>query len=84
MFRKRAIAPRRTNSHSITPGTNAMKAASDPSSLPPHLSGPAAAVLVALAGAALVAVGLLLVGVREVKVGQWPPALPVVSGAMAS
>jgi hypothetical protein len=39
------------------------------------LSGPAAAVLVALAGAALVALGLLLIGARETKVGQWAPGL---------
>jgi hypothetical protein len=39
------------------------------------LSGPAAAVLVALAGAALVARGLRRVGARETKVGQWAPGL---------
>jgi hypothetical protein len=53
-----------------------MKAASESSPLPPVLSGPAAAVLVALVGAALVAAGLFLVGAREAKVGQWMPALP--------
>jgi hypothetical protein len=38
------------------------------------LSGPAAAVLITLAGAALVAVGLLLVGTRETtRVGLWAP-----------
>jgi hypothetical protein len=46
-------------------------------------SGPAAGVLVALAGAALVAIGLLLVGVREA--GGMPGAvLPVAAGALAS
>jgi hypothetical protein len=39
-----------------------MKAVSESS--PPDLTGPAAAVLVALAGAALVAIGLLLVAVQ--------------------
>jgi hypothetical protein len=39
-----------------------MHAATDPSPLRSGWSGPAAAVLVALAGAALVALGLLLVG----------------------
>ena len=43
-------------------GINAMHAATDTSPLRSGWSGPAAAVLVALAGAALVAVGLLLVG----------------------
>ena len=46
-------------------------------------SGPAAGVMVAIAGAALVAIGLLLVGVREA--GGMPGAvLPVASGALAS
>ena len=56
-----------------------MKAAAEPFSLPRELSGPMAAVLVALAGAALVALGLLLVGVRETKVGQWAPGLSSIS-----
>jgi len=51
-----------------------MKTASEPPALPPSFSGPTAAILVALVGAALVAVGLVLVGVRETKVGQWTPA----------
>jgi hypothetical protein len=81
MFSKRAITPvAPRQSQNSTPGPNAMKAASESSSLPPDLSGPAAAVLVALAGAALVAVGLLLVGVREAKVGQWAP-MPVATQA---
>ena len=50
-----------------------MRALEDPSPLPPILSGPAAAVMVALAGAAVVAAGLLLVGVREVNVGHTAP-----------
>ncbi|HEY7669078.1 MAG TPA: hypothetical protein VH852_00430 [Hyphomicrobium sp.] len=55
-------------------GMTVMKAASSDPSLPrPLLSGPAAAVLVALAGAALVVLGLLLVGARESRVGQWMP-----------
>ncbi len=70
--------------HRSSSGTTAMKAARDASPSRPALSGPAAAVLVALAGAALVAIGLLLVGVRGASVGQWTPALPAVSGAMAS
>jgi hypothetical protein len=58
-----------------------MKAARDASSPCPVLSGPAAAVLVALAGAALVAIGLLLVGARETNVGQWTPVLPALAQA---
>jgi len=60
------------------PGSDAMNAASD-HSLPPsaNLAGPAAAVLVALAGAALVALGLLLVGARQDSVGlRMPGAVP--------
>jgi hypothetical protein len=45
----------------------------EPSPVPPSFSSPAAAILVALAGAALVAVGLLLVGVRELEVGTGGP-----------
>lgn len=56
-----------------TPGANEMKALEETSPLPPNLSGPAAAVLVALAGAAVVAAGLLLLGVREVNVGHGAP-----------
>jgi hypothetical protein len=41
-------------------------------------------VLVALAGAALVALGLLLVGVRESRVSQWMPAAPATSHATTS
>jgi len=51
-----------------------MKAA-EPSPRPLGFSGPATAVLVALAGAALVAAGLLLVGSRDVEVGKWVPDL---------
>jgi len=47
-----------------------MKTLSEPPALPPEISGPVSAVLVALAGAALVAVGLLLVGVREGGAGR--------------
>ncbi len=51
----------------------------------PALSGPAAAVLVALAGAALVAIGLILVGTRDTRISQWtPPAVPAPIGATAS
>ena len=51
-------------------GHDVMKVASDKLDLSPgfqlrDLSGPAAAVLITLAGAALVAVGLLLVGMRD-------------------
>jgi hypothetical protein len=77
MFRMHSNVQGRAARHSqgITSGSDAMKAASEPSPLPPILSGPAAAVLVALAGAGLVALGLLLVGARETKVGQWAPGL---------
>lgn len=47
-----------------------MKAAEPPPYSESHFSGPAAAILVALAGAALVAVGLLLVGVGDVQIGK--------------
>jgi hypothetical protein len=56
-------------------------AANDP--LPRGLSGPMAAVLVALAGAALVVVGLLLVGVRQTQAGQWNPAMSSISVEVA-
>jgi hypothetical protein len=59
--------------HRSSKGTTTMIAASDPIPTRQLLSGPAAAVLVALAGAALVAIGLLLVGVREAKVSLWTP-----------
>ncbi len=58
-----------------------MKAASEPSALAPAPERPGAAVLVALAGAALVAIGLLLVGMRESRVSQWMPVPPAVSQA---
>jgi hypothetical protein len=85
MFRMHATlsdrARRRLNT--ITRGPNAMKTASDDLlSHPRDLSGPAAAVLVALAGAALVAVGLLLVGLHDgasTRVGLWAPPLPSVA-----
>ncbi len=51
-----------------------MKAATE-DLLPRGLGGPAASVLVALAGAALVAAGLLLVGVRSPKAGEWNPVV---------
>jgi hypothetical protein len=70
--------------HRSTSGTKAMKAARDTTPFRPVLSGPAAAVLVALAGAALVALGLLLVGVRESRVSQWMPAAPATSHATTS
>jgi hypothetical protein len=76
-FRGRATRLR----HRSSKGTTAMNAASDPISSRPLLSGPAAAVLVALAGAALVAIGLLLVGVREARVSLWMPAPPAVAQA---
>ncbi len=57
-----------------------MNAASQEPTLPRSvMSGPAAAVVVALAGAGLVVVGLLLVGVREARGALWMPAsVPVV------
>jgi hypothetical protein len=51
-----------------------MKAATDNLS-PRGLNGPMAAVLVALTGAALVVVGLLLVGVRQTQAGEWNPVM---------
>ena len=60
-------------------GHDVMKVASDKLDSGPvfqwrDLSGPATAVLITLAGAALVAVGLLLVGTRDAtRVGLWAP-----------
>jgi hypothetical protein len=62
-------------------GINAMHAATDPAPLRSGWSGPTAAVLVALAGAALVAIGLLLVGTRESRVGLWVPPMQAMSAA---
>ena len=59
-----------------------MKAATDDLS-PRGLTGPMAAVLVALAGAALVAAGLLLVGVRQTQAGQWNPAMSSIAVEVA-
>ncbi len=61
-----------------------MKVASDSSPSHPLLTGPAAAVAVALVGAALVAIGLLLLGVRDSQVGLWMPVPPAVSQVTAS
>lgn len=87
MFRTYAMLSRRITSRrppTRTPGSNAMKAVSDPLPHARDLSGPAAAVLVALAGAALVAAGLLLVGLRdEVKVGVRLTGLPVAATYIA-
>ena len=59
-----------------------MKAAiEDP--LPRGFSGPAASVLVTLAGAAIVVDGLLLVGVRETKAGEWNPVVSSLSVSAA-
>lgn len=72
MFRKRL------DPHSITTRTDTMKSASHSPSYcqPAGLGGPFAAVLIALAGAALVVIGLMLVGTRgETRVGQWAPGL---------
>jgi hypothetical protein len=59
-----------------------MKAATE-DLLPRGLGGPAASVLVALAGAALVVAGLLLVGVRSPRAGQWNPAVCSISVEVA-
>jgi hypothetical protein len=67
--------------HRSSMGMKAMNAADEPRLPRPLLSGPAAAVLVALAGAALVAIGLLLVGVREARVSLWMPVPPAVAQA---
>jgi hypothetical protein len=57
-----------------TPRGHDMKVASEPVFQLRDLSGPAAAILITLAGAALVAVGLLLVGARDAtRVGLWAP-----------
>jgi len=56
-----------------------MTAAKPKSPLRPLWSGPAAGVLVAIAGAALVAIGLLLVGVREANGSLWMPMAPAVA-----
>lgn len=45
----------------------------------PLWSGPAAGVLVALAGAVVVAIGLLLVGVREANDSLWMPGAPAMA-----
>ncbi len=76
-LRSRIPRPRHRNSM----GTTDMNAASDPSLPRPLLSGPAAAVLVALVGAALVVIGLLLVGVRDARVSLWMPAPSAVAAA---
>ncbi len=60
-----------------------MKAARQTSLRRPLWSGPAAGVLVALAGAALVAMALLLLGVREAG-GLPGTVLPVATGSFAS
>ena len=80
MFRKRTAHPRPAspNRLSFTTSAQTMKSVSDapPQIHPDSLGGPTAAILVALAGAALVVVGLMLVGTRgEAKVGQWAPGL---------
>lgn len=53
---------RRLRNRNLRLGAKAMKALSDTDPLSPDLSGPASAILVALAGAAIVAAGLLLLG----------------------
>jgi hypothetical protein len=58
----------------LPPMGHEMKVASEPVFQLRDLSGPAVAVLITLAGAALVAVGLLLVGTRDAtRVGMWAP-----------
>jgi len=52
-----------------------MKAYSE-TSYPRHLVGPAAGILVALGGAALVAGAMLLVGVRELSPERFLPEMP--------
>ena len=52
-----------------------MKAYSE-TSYPRHLVGPAASVLVALGGAALVAGAMLLVGVRGLSLEHFLPQMP--------
>jgi hypothetical protein len=63
-------------------GSDNMKADAEPVAEPAYhsrdLSGPAAAIAMALVGAALVAAGLLLVGVRDVShVSQWAAPAPL-------
>jgi hypothetical protein len=50
-----------------------MKAPSEYFNDPRHMAGPCAAVFVAIGGAALVAAGMLLVGVRELSVARFIP-----------
>lgn len=58
-------------------GSRTMKVASEHLPHARDLSGPAAAILVALAGAGLVALGLLLVGTRDVsRLGFTAPGTP--------
>lgn len=64
-------------------GDKVMKAARHTSPRRPLWSGPAAGVLVVLAGAALVAIGLLLLGVRDAG-GLPGTVLPVAAGSLAS
>ncbi len=52
-----------------------MKAPSEFLSDPRHLAGPFAAVFVALAGAAVVVGGMLLVGARELSIARFVPDL---------
>lgn len=56
------LRSRRLRNRNLRLGAKAMKAFSDADPLSPDLSGPASAILVALAGAAIVAAGLLLLG----------------------
>ena len=51
--------------------------------LPRGFSGPAASVLVALAGAAIVVAALLLVGVRATKAAEWNPVVSSIAAEAA-
>jgi hypothetical protein len=55
-----------------------MKPTREASSYPQHLVGPAAGVIVALGGAAVVVLCMLLVGVRELSLPSFVPEMPIV------
>jgi hypothetical protein len=83
MFRMQAFLRRHSASpESLNPGSDPMRAANPLLPQSRDFTGPTAAVLVALAGAGLVALGLLLVGTRQERVGFYmTPAAALVDPA---